>query len=111
MSKQNPALAGPAFVAALLGDRVRSVFLVAGKLMAVVDVTVPAGDAVLVGQPLEALARDYQFLPVRCCRMDGTRQTMGIDNSSPLSPGDKLTIIIELIDLQRLLRREAPTRT
>jgi Trk K+ transport system NAD-binding subunit len=106
-----PALAGPAFVAALLGDRVRSVFLVAGKLMAVVDIAVATGDAALVGQPLNALARDYQFLPVRWYRVDGTSQPVTLDSSLPLSPGDKLTIIIELIDLQRLLRREVPVRT
>jgi Trk K+ transport system NAD-binding subunit len=106
-----PALAGPAFVAALLGDRVRSVFLVAGKLLAVVDLTVSAGDTVFVGQPPGALARAYQFLPVRWCGSDGKPHPAGLEASSLLSPGDQLTIIIELIDLQRLLRREVPAAT
>src|SRR5262249_59180511 len=39
-----PALAAPAFVAALFGDRVLSVFLVGDHLLAVVDVLVQAED-------------------------------------------------------------------
>src|SRR5437764_3843582 len=41
-----PGLAAPAFVAALLGDRVQCVLRVDGRLLMVVEVTVPAGDAV-----------------------------------------------------------------
>jgi Trk K+ transport system NAD-binding subunit len=105
-----PALAGPAFVAALLGDRVRSVFLVAGKLLAVVDLTVPAGDPFLTEQPLNVLAVNYNFLPIYLAGADGTRQDVVLTKPVRLSAGDRLTVIIEQNDLQRLLRRETPDR-
>jgi Trk K+ transport system NAD-binding subunit len=101
-----PALAAPAFVAALLGDRVRSVFLIAGKLLAVVDLTVPADDAFLAGQSIRALAVDYDLLPIRLLAADGTPRLQPLNTR--LSAGDQLTVIIGLNDLQRLLRREAP---
>jgi len=102
-------LAAPAFVAALLGDRVRSVFLVAGKLLAVVDLTVPSDDAFLGGQPVRALAVDYDLLPIALCGADRTPRPQPLNVR--LSAGDRLTIIIGLNDLQRLLRREIPPRT
>jgi len=105
-----PALAAPAFVAALLGDRVRSVFLVAGKLLAVVDLTVPAGDTTLVGRMLEPLAADYNFLPIHLRGANGEAVRKVLPAAAPLAAGDRLTIIIELSDLQRLLRREVPPK-
>src|SRR6185436_8016147 len=44
-----PELAAPAFLAAFLGDRIRTVLLAQGQILAIVDVLVRAGDA-LVGQ-------------------------------------------------------------
>jgi Trk K+ transport system NAD-binding subunit len=102
-----PALAAPAFAAALLGDRVRSVFLVDGKLLAVVDLTVQADNAFLVNQTVRALAVDYNFLPIRL-------NAAGTIHSQPfnarLGAGETLTVIVGLADLQRLLRREVPPR-
>ncbi len=99
-----PSLAGPAFVAALLGDRVRSVFLVAGKLLAVVDLSVTAGDASLEGKAVDALATEYNLLPLRWCSSDGRMKYDPTDTG--LVGGDRLAVIIGLSDLQRLLRRE-----
>jgi Trk K+ transport system NAD-binding subunit len=99
-----PALAAPAFVAALLGDRVRSVFLVAGKLLTVVDLTVPAGDSFLEGKQVQALAADLNLVPLRCATADGT--LLSRTPEALLVAGDRLTVIIGLNDLQRLLRRE-----
>jgi Trk K+ transport system NAD-binding subunit len=103
-----PALAAPAFVAALLGDRVRSVFLVAGKLLAVVDLTVQADNAFLAGQAVRALAVDYDLIPIRLCGADGQVRQQPLNTR--LGVGDRLTVIIGLSDLQRLLRRELPPR-
>jgi Trk K+ transport system NAD-binding subunit len=97
-----PALAAPAFVAALLGNRVRSVTLVAGKLLAVVDVAVPAADGYLVGQPVRKLADEYQLLPIRLQGADHNAKPL----EAPLAAGDRLTAMVALSDLQRLLRRE-----
>ena len=97
-----PALAAPAFVAALFGDRVRSVFLVEGKLLAVVDLAVPADDAFLAGRTVPELAIDYQLMPLRV--QGAGQQTRPLD--ARLTVGDRLTAILALADLQRLLQRE-----
>jgi Trk K+ transport system NAD-binding subunit len=103
-----PALAAPAFVAALFGDRVQSVFLVEGKLLAAVDLVVQAGDAALEGQTVRALAIDYRFVPMGLVGADGKGKA---DTASArLQAGDRLTAIITLGDLQRLLQREALPR-
>jgi Trk K+ transport system NAD-binding subunit len=99
-----PALAAPAFVAALLGDRVRSVFLVAGKMLAVLDLTVQAEDDLLAGQSVRALAVDYDLLPVRLQGPDGAARPQPLN--ARLGAGDRLTAIVSLHYLQRLLRRE-----
>jgi Trk K+ transport system NAD-binding subunit len=103
-----PALAGPAFVAALLGDRVRNVFPVAGKLLAVVDLRVQAGDSSLTGMSVKALAMDYNLLPVRLSRCDGTVQAQPLE--AYLAVGDRLSVIVGLSDLQRMLRREGTSK-
>src|SRR5262249_52491925 len=59
-----PTLAAPAFVAALFGDRVQSVFLVEGRLLAAVELVVQEKDSFLEGQSLHALTVDYQLLPI-----------------------------------------------
>jgi Trk K+ transport system NAD-binding subunit len=102
-----PALAAPAFAAALLGDRVRSVFLVDGKLLAVVDLTVQADNAFLANQTVRALAVDYNLLPIRLTAA-GTVRAQPLN--ARLGAGDTLTVIVGLADLQRLLRREVPPR-
>ena len=99
-----PTLAAPAFVAALFGDRVPTIFLVCGRLLAVEEITVHADDAGLIGQPVRAVAIDYNLLPVA---LTGGK---GFSNSQPadliLRAGDRLTIIAALPDLERLMRRE-----
>jgi Trk K+ transport system NAD-binding subunit len=102
-----PALAAPAFVAALLGDRIRSVFLVGGKLMAVVDLTVQADNAFLAGHAVRALAVDFDLVPMQLTSAGQMREQ---PLNARLRVGDRLTAIIGLNDLQRLLRREMPPR-
>jgi Trk K+ transport system NAD-binding subunit len=93
-----PDLAAPAFVAALFGNRVRGVFLIAGRLLAAVEMTIPSQGDPWEGHSLETLANDYGFRPV--CTSAG----------EVLRPGSRLTAIVELTDLHRLLRRERPPR-
>jgi Trk K+ transport system NAD-binding subunit len=100
-----PALAAPAFVAALFGDRVRSVFLVEGRLLAAVDLVVAAGDGLFEGRAVRALAVDFRFLPVALLAAGGGARSRPLN--ARLAAGDRLTVIIGLTDLQRLLQREA----
>ncbi len=104
-----PALAAPAFVAALFGDRVQSVFLVGGRSLVVVELVAAQEDSFLAGRALEALARDYRFLTAGFLPVNGSAKSPPVNRR--LEPGDRLTVIIELADLERLLRREEPPRT
>jgi len=101
-----PTLAAPAFVAALFGDRVPTIFLICGRLLAVQEIAVQAGETGLVGQVVRALAIDYRLLPVG---LVGANQ---FSNPRPadqvLRVGDRLTVIAALPDLERLLRRDPP---
>ena len=99
-----PALAAPAFLAALFGDRVPSVFMIRGRLLAAIDVSVQADDTFLLGQSLRALAIDHGLMPVAVTR--GERPLPAPLLEQRLAAGDHLTAIATLGDLERLLRRE-----
>lgn len=101
-----PDLAAPAFVAAFFGDRVQSVFVVRGRMLAVVDLLVQPDDALLAEQVVHALAVDYRLLPVALGGVGWERREQGLKHR--LAAGDRLTVIAELGDLERLLRRERP---
>ena len=98
-----PALAAPAFVAALFGDRVLGVFLVADRLIAVLDLVIHEGDP-FAGSALRALAIDYRLLPAALVRADGSAPRPLL--AARLEPGDRVTGLIALGDLERLLRRQ-----
>ncbi len=100
-----PALAAPAFVAGLFGDRVLSVFLVGNQLLAVIDLLVREHDSFLSGQSVAAVAIDYRIQPIAVLpptATAGASQTL----STRLVQGDHLIGIIALPDLERLLRRQ-----
>lgn len=99
-----PTLAAPAFVAALFGDRVQSVFLVEDRMMAVVDLTIQPQDSFLAGQSLRTIAVDYRLLPLAVLASYG--KALPHTLNSRLEAGNRLVAIIGLTDLQRLLRRE-----
>jgi Trk K+ transport system NAD-binding subunit len=99
-----PTLAAPAFVAALFGDRVLSVFLVQGRLLAALDIQIQPGDTSLAGQVVRAVAIDYQFLPVAVLASDGQPRERFLDTR--LAAGDRLVGITALSDLERLLGRQ-----
>jgi Trk K+ transport system NAD-binding subunit len=99
-----PTLAAPAFVAGLFGDRVLSVCLVHGRLLAVLDLRIGPQDATLVGSPVRAVAADYRLLPVVLTAADGSQNARPAD--ARLGPGDRLTAFVALADVDRLVRRE-----
>jgi Trk K+ transport system NAD-binding subunit len=98
------ALAAPAFVAALFGDRVQNVFLIEGRMFATFDLVVPEHDVCLAGQSVRAVAIDYNLMPVAV--LDNARRPLPTPLSTRLEPGFRLIAISTLADLQRLLRRE-----
>ncbi len=101
-----PALAAPAFVAGLYGDRVQSVFLLRDRLLAVIDLVIQEDD-LLTGQAVRAVAVDYRLQPVAVI------STTGVPSVHPLGrrlePHDRLVAITALADLDRLLRRQLPS--
>lgn len=100
-----PELAAPAFVARLLGDRVRGLFYVDGKLLLVYAVHVPATGSPLVDQPIGALAAELHFVPVGLAGADGSTRVLAPQTC--LTAGDRLTVVLSQTDLQSLLVRES----
>src|SRR5262249_47098779 len=97
-----PAMAAPAFIAGLYGDRVLSVLLLRGGIFAVIDLLIHPEDT-FAGQAVRALAIDYHVLPVLVLR--GGRLLEHPLNAR-LAPGDRLVALVALADLERLLRRQ-----
>ncbi len=95
-----PNLAAPAFVAALYGDRVHSLFRINRRMLAAVELTVRPDDPCLKDQSLRTLAIDYGLLPITPA-----------DPSRRLRPGDKLTAVATLPDLERVVRRQPAPAT
>lgn len=89
-----PEAAAPAFVAALFGDRVRTLFLLDGRLVAVVELTIQPGDP-LLGRPADEAAAAYRFV------------LAGPTPLAPLAVGDRVSAILAFADLVPLLRRDA----
>jgi Trk K+ transport system NAD-binding subunit len=99
-----PALAAPAFVAGLFGDRVLSVFLVRDRIMAVIDLVVQPHDPFLDGQAVRVVAVDYRLQPIALLPASGSPPSQPLN--AMLHAGDHLIGILTLPDLQRLLRRQ-----
>jgi Trk K+ transport system NAD-binding subunit len=97
-----PELAAPAFVAGLLGDRVLTMFLVGGEMLAVLELHIAADD-LLLNHAVHTLAIDYNSTPV-AVHSTGSQQP----NTEPnyrLRAGDHLVIIARIPDMDRLTRR------
>lgn len=103
MAVSIPELAAPAFVAGLLGDRVLSMFLVGGRMLAAVEIAVRTDDVTLVGHSLRALAIDYQLAPVAVVGPDGKERAA--DAGYRLQDGDRLTAVAAVADLDRVTQR------
>ncbi len=96
-----PSLAAPAFVAALFGDRVLTLFTSAGHTLVVVEIVVDSDETYLVGKSFRALSIDYRMLPVAFAGHD-----LASVRGHRLAVGDRLTMVAELADLERLIRRQ-----
>jgi Trk K+ transport system NAD-binding subunit len=90
-----PELVAPAFVAALYGDRVESLFRVGRRMLAAVELAVQPDDPCLKDQTLRAIAIDYNVLPLA-----------GGGADKRLQPGEVLVAIGALKDLERIFRRQ-----
>jgi Trk K+ transport system NAD-binding subunit len=101
-----PDLAAPAFVASLFGDRVRGMVFVGGRMLMAYDLRIGAHDAPFLARPLRELGMEYHFVPVNWQGKAGLRE---INHEEKLAPGDRLTVIIALEDLQRLANLQRHT--
>jgi Trk K+ transport system NAD-binding subunit len=97
-----PVLAAPAFVAGLFGDRVLTLFQLGECLLAVLDLVIQEKD-LLAGQTVRAIAVDYRLQPVALLPASGQRQWSLL--AARLCSGDRLAVVINLADLEPLLRR------
>jgi Trk K+ transport system NAD-binding subunit len=102
-----PELAAPAFVARLFGEDARGLFFIAGRLMMVYDLHVPAIGSTLAGRPLATLADELRCAPIALTGADGSARAL--DPTTTLAGGDRLTVVLAQADLQRLLLRETAT--
>jgi Trk K+ transport system NAD-binding subunit len=99
-----PELAAPAFLAAFLGDRIGTVLLAKGTLLAVVEVLVDGKDA-LVSRPVSEWAAQYRLLPLAVTQ--GTeRRTRDLEGLL-LPAGAVLTVLIPFRDMPNLFQRSA----
>jgi Trk K+ transport system NAD-binding subunit len=101
-----PSLAAPAFVAALFGDRVQSLVTAAGRTLVIIDLVIEPGETHLDGKSLRAVMLDYRILPISF--RGGLADAAG---NGLLAAGDRLTVVAELPDLERLMRRQTPPAT
>ena len=101
-----PALAARAFVTALLGDRVLSLASVGERTVAILEIVADAGDP-FADRSLHELMVDYRFLPIGLSGKEPFA-VGGIPKNHRLQPGERLTVAIEMTDLERILRQEPP---
>lgn len=103
-----PALAAPAFVAALFGDRVQAVFLIGNRMLAAVEIGVTEADTYLRGRSVACLVETYRLVPIALTGSDQQARPPHLEHL--LQVGDRLTAIVALPELERLLRCEAQSR-
>ncbi|MBM3982020.1 MAG: hypothetical protein FJ304_17510 [Planctomycetes bacterium] len=101
-----PALAAPAFAAAVYGDHVQTLVTAAGRTLVIVDLVVNDADDYLSDRSLRALVLDYALLPLALAGHD-----LSAARGYRLKVGDKLTVVAELADFERLLRFPHPPTT
>jgi voltage-gated potassium channel Kch len=93
------ALAAPAFVAAVFGDRVVNIFVIEGRVLAALDLVIDETQAAVVGERIDAFVRRQQALALRLLR---GAETLAVDGER-LAAGDRLLLILELTQLPALL--------
>jgi Trk K+ transport system NAD-binding subunit len=95
-----PMLAAPAFLAGLYGNRVLTVVLVCGRLLAVFELIIHAAGP-LAGQQMEKAAAEYRFCPIMLLTAAGEKKTTG-----PLEAGDRMVAVAGLRELEALMHRQ-----
>jgi hypothetical protein len=96
-----PAVAAPAFAAALFGDRVHTLITTADcRTLVVLEIVIERDDTALIGQSLRAVMLDYRLLPIAFVGRD-----LAASAGHSLQVGDRLTVVVELPDVERLIRR------
>jgi hypothetical protein len=80
---------------------VQALVTAAGHTLVVLELVIDAGESHLEGKSLRAMILDYHLLPIS---LDGDALTTTIDR--PLKAGDRLTVVAELPDVERLIRRQ-----
>jgi Trk K+ transport system NAD-binding subunit len=103
-----PALAAPAFVAALLYEGEMSLFWLDGQLVAAIELVVRWRDPVLEGHTVATVASEYHFIPLEVIA-DGKPVPRKEQEHYRLKQGDRLQVVASLVDLEQLLRAERPT--
>ncbi len=96
-----PAMAAPAFTAALFGDRVQTLITAAGRTLVVIEIVVDPDETYLVGKSVRAMMLDYRLLPVAFAG----HEFAGIAGHR-IQIGDRFSVVAELPDLERFIRRE-----
>lgn len=99
-----PALAAPAFVAALFGDRVLRAVRIGARLVLVVELAVPPGDVCLEGKTVRDVAEEFHLVPVAV--FDRNRKPDSAMIEHRLAAGEHLVAVAGLCDLERLFRRQ-----
>ena len=102
-----PALAAPAFAAALFGDRVQTLITAAGRTLVVIEIVINPEEIHLIGKSLRGLSLDYRLLPVALAGQSSSE----LHGGYRLKTGDLVTVVAELPDLERFIRREPIPRT
>jgi Trk K+ transport system NAD-binding subunit len=105
MAVSLPELAAPAFVAGLLGDRVLSMFVVRGQMLAAVELAIHGEADSLADRSLRSVAIDYRLAPVAVVDSNGADKAT--DGSYRLADGDRLVAVTTIPDLERVSRRAA----
>ena len=101
-----PALAAPAFAAALLGDRVQALLNVGTRTLAAVEFVAEPGDRV-TDRTLHELMIDYRLLPVGLAGREPFA-VGGVPKGHRVAVGDRLTAVMEQADLERMLGPDEP---
>jgi len=97
-----PALSAPAFAAALFGDRVHTLIRTAGHILVVVELVIQQNDPFLAGNAIASASNEYRFLPLA---VNG--KVIESTTAISIKPGDRLTVVTELQDLERLIRHDS----
>lgn len=97
-----PALAAPAFAAALFGDRMEALFLVGNKPLTTVTIRVTADEVGLAGKTVQQLVEQFNLLPVSVQSAAGDVASNLMNHQ--LRVGDQLIAVIRPSDLDRFYR-------